>query len=112
MWDTVKADATIKSTLFLLNAEDQLTSMNLTDKADPKIHLSELKDHFQLMMHQHDNLLKMGSILSNSYFNTIIMSSLPESYCLSLQTITAAKHTSAVVDVLGADSGFNGHVHR
>ena len=97
MWDMVKADATTKSTLFLLDAEDQLTSMKLTDNTDPKSHLSELMEHFQLMMHRHDNLLKMGSTLSNSHFNTIIMSSLPESYCPSLQTIMAAKHTSAVL---------------
>ena len=97
MWDMVKADATTKSTLFLLDAEDQLTSMKLTDNADPKTHLSELKEHFQLMTHRHDNLLKMGSTLSDSRFNTIIMSSLPESYCPSLQTIMAAEHTSAVL---------------
>ena len=36
MWDMVKADATTKSTLFLLNAEDQLTSMKLADNTDPK----------------------------------------------------------------------------
>ena len=97
MWDMVKADATTKSTLFLLNAEDQLASMKLTDNADPKTHLSELKEHFQLMMHQHDNLLKMGSTLSDLHFNTIIMLSLPESYRPSLQTITAAERTSAVL---------------
>ena len=51
MWDIVKADATTKSTLFLLNAEDQLTSMKLADNTDPKTYLSELKEHFQLMMH-------------------------------------------------------------
>ena len=79
MWDMVKADATTKSTFFLLDAEDQLASMKLADNTDPKTHLSELRDHFQLMMHQHNNLLKMGSTLSNSCFNTIIMSSLPES---------------------------------
>ena len=97
MWDMVKADATTKSTLFLLDAKDQLTSMKLADNTDPKTHLFELKEHFQLMMHQHDNLLKIGPTLSNLYFNTIIMSSLPESYHLSLQTIMAAKHTSAVL---------------
>ena len=97
MWDMVKADATTKSTLFLLNAEDQLTSMKLADNTDPKTHLSELKEHFQLMMHQYNNLLKMGSILSDLHFNTIIMSSLPESYCPLLQTITAAECTSAVL---------------
>ena len=97
----VKADATTKSTLFLLDAEDQLTSMKLADNTDPKTHLSELKDHFQLMMHQPDNLLKMGSTLSDSHFNSIIMSSLHESYCPSLQTIMAAKCTS---DILGTTS--------
>ena len=51
VWDMVKADATSKSTLFLLNAKDQLTSMKLADNTDPKTHLSELKEHFQLMMH-------------------------------------------------------------
>ena len=81
MWDMVKANATTKSTLFLLDAKDQLTSMKLTDNADLKAHLSELKEHFQPMMHQHNNLLKMGSTLSDSRFNTIIMLSLPESYC-------------------------------
>ena len=71
--------------------------MKLADNTDPKTHLSELRDHFQLMMHQHNNLLKMGSTLSDSHFNTIIMSSLPESYHPSLQTITVAEHTSAVL---------------
>ena len=56
IWDMVKADATTKSMFFLLNAKDQLTSMKLTDNTDPKTHLSELKEHFQLMMHQHNNL--------------------------------------------------------
>ena len=97
MWDMVKADATTKSTLFLLDAEDQLASMKLTDNTDLKTHLSELRDHFQFMMHWHNNLLKMGSTLSDPHFNTIIMLSLPESYCLSLQTITAAECTSAVL---------------
>ena len=39
----------------------------------------------------------MGSTLSDSRFNTIIMSSLPESYRPSLQTIMAAERTSAVL---------------
>ena len=60
MWDAVKADATTKSTLFLLDAEDQLASMKLTENDDPKAHLSEVKQHFQLMGQRHDNLLKMG----------------------------------------------------
>ena len=41
------------------------------------------------MLQQHDNLIKIGSTMSETQFNIIIMSSLPESYCPTLQTITA-----------------------
>ena len=97
MWDAVKADATTKSTLFLLNAEDQLASMRLAENDDPKAHLTEVKQHFQLMGQRHDNLLKMGSTISDSRYNTIIMSSLPESYQPTLQTITAAERASTLL---------------
>ena len=80
MWKEVKEDATSKSTLYLLDAEDQLASMKLADNDNPKTHLEELKQHFQTMLQCRDNLLKIGSIMSNSRFNIIIMSSLPESY--------------------------------
>ena len=49
MWDAVKVDAMTKSTLFLLNVEDQLASMKLTENDNPKAHLMEVKQHFQLM---------------------------------------------------------------
>ena len=80
MWDAVKVDAMTKSTLFLLNMEDQLASMGLTENDNPKAHLMEVKQHFQLIGQQHNNLLKMGSMISNLCYNTIIMSLLPESY--------------------------------
>ena len=80
MWKVVKTDATKKSTLFLLDAEDQLTSMKLPDNKDAKTHLSELNQHFQLMLQRLDNLVQMGSTISDTHFNIIIMSSLPESY--------------------------------
>ena len=76
----VKVDATTKSTLFLLDVEDQLASMKLTENDDPKAHLTEVKQHFQLMGQRHDNLLKMGSTISDSRYNTIIMSLLLELY--------------------------------
>ena len=60
MWDIIKTDATTKSTLFILDAEDQLSNMKLADNDDPKTHLSELKQHFQLMLQRHENLMKMG----------------------------------------------------
>ena len=50
MWDIVKTDAMSKSTLYILDTEDQLSSMKLKDNEDPATHLSELKQHFQLML--------------------------------------------------------------
>ena len=97
MWDVVKVDATTKSTLFLLNVEDQLASMKLAENDNPKGHFTEVKQHFQLMGQQHNNLLKMGSTISDSRYNTIIMSSLPELYQPTLQTITAVKHASTLL---------------
>ena len=46
------------------------------------------------MLQQRDNLLKIGSTLSDSWFNIIIMLSLPESYRSTLQTITASEHVA------------------
>jgi hypothetical protein len=91
MYKAVKDDTTSKSTLFLLDVKDQLLSMKLTDNNDPKTHLAELKTHFQLMMQCQDNLMKMGSVMSDMQFNTIIMFLFPELYWLTLQMITAAE---------------------
>ena len=66
MWDVVKTDATLKSTLYILDTEDQLSSMKLEDNEDPATHLSKLKQHFQLMLQQHENLMKMGSEISKT----------------------------------------------
>ena len=46
MWKVVKDDATSKSMLYLLDAEDQLSNMKLSDNDDVKTHLTELKSHF------------------------------------------------------------------
>src|SRR5271168_785894 len=94
MWKVVNDDATSKSTLYLLDAEDQLSSMKLSDNEDSKTHLTELKYHFQLLQTRRDNLIKIGSTLSESRFNIIIMSSLPDSYRPTLQTITASERVS------------------
>src|SRR5271155_3982897 len=94
MWKVVTDDATSKSTLYLLDSEDQLTSRKLADDEDPKTHLSKLKQHFQLMLQCRDNLIKIGSTISESRFNIIIMSSLPGSYRPTLQTITASERVS------------------
>ena len=104
MWDVVVMDVTTKSTLYILDAEDQLSSMKLADNDDPKEHLSELKQHFQTMLQRHENLLKMGSEISEMHFNTMIMSSLPESYRPTLQTITASKRVSTLTSGDGSTS--------
>ena len=98
MWDVpvVTVNAMKKRTLFILDAEDQLSSIKLKDNHDPKTHLSELKQHFQLMLQRHENLIKMSSEISDTCFNTMIMSSLLESYCPTLQTITASERASAL----------------
>ena len=66
MWEVVVVDVTTKSMLFLLDAEEQLMSMKLVDNQDPKIHLAKLKQHFQLMLQHWDNLIKMGSTISDT----------------------------------------------
>ena len=66
MWNAVKVDVTTKSTLFLLDAEDQPTSMKLAENDDPKAHPTEVKQHFQLMGQCHNNFLKMGLTISDS----------------------------------------------
>src|ERR1700679_2347366 len=45
-------------------------------------------------LQRRDNLIKMGSTMSETRFNIIIMSSLPDSYRPTLQTITAAERAS------------------
>ena len=94
MWKVVKEEATSKSTLYILDAEDQLSSMKLTDNDDAKTHLAKLKAHFQTMLQRRDNLMKIGSTMTETQFNIIIMSSLPESYRPTLQTITTSEHAS------------------
>ena len=66
--------------------------MKLADDNDSKIHLEELKVHFQTMLQCRNNLIKIGSTMSDTQFNIIIMSSLPEFYWSTLQTLTASEH--------------------
>jgi hypothetical protein len=68
--------------------------MELADNDNPKTPLSELKQHFQMMQQRRENLIKIGLTMSEQCFNIIIMSSLPESYRPTLQTITALEHVS------------------
>ena len=91
MWEKVKNNTTTKSMLYLIDTEDQLNSMRLADSDDPRTHLNDLKQHFELMTKSHDNLMQMGSSISNMCLSSIIMLSLPPSYQSAIQTITAAE---------------------
>jgi len=76
----VKKGATTKSTLFLIDAEDELASMKCQEATDTKTHLAELTTHFDLMVQSKENLIKMGSSISDAHFNAMIMASLPLFY--------------------------------
>jgi hypothetical protein len=100
MWDIMKMDATEKSTLFLIDAEDTLSLMRCSDSLDPKTHLTEITAHFKLMVQCCDSLTEMGSTLSDTWFSTMIMSSLPASYRPALQTIMAAERVHSAQSTL------------
>ena len=68
--------------------------MKLLDNEDPKTHLAESNQHFQIILQCHDNLVQMGLTILDTRFKIIIMSSLPELYQPTLQTITTSEHTS------------------
>ena len=74
MWEKVKTEATTKSTLYLIDAEDQLANMWVGDSDNPRTHFTELKQHFELMTKHHDNLIQMRSSISPTHFSTMIMS--------------------------------------
>ena len=69
MWEQIKKDATTKSTLFFIDAEDQLSSMHLTESNDPQSHLNNFKQHFELMMKHNDNLMEMGVVICSGICN-------------------------------------------
>ena len=80
MWVEVKKDATTKSTLFIIDVEDKLSTMKCQESSDMKTHLTSITAHFNLMVQQKENLLQMGSSISDTHFNAISMASLPASY--------------------------------
>ena len=72
MWEKVEGDAATKSTLFLIGAEDQLATMQVSDSDNPHPHLTKFKQHFDLMTElsamTRVHRLKRG-ILSNEIVN-------------------------------------------
>ena len=50
MWEEVKKDATTKSTLFIIDAEDKLFTIKCQESSNVKIHLTKIMAHFDLMV--------------------------------------------------------------
>lgn len=80
MWAEVKRDATSKSTLFIIDAEDELSTMKCQESSDPKTHLTKIMGNFNLMVQWKNNLIQIGSLISDTHFYLIMMASLPASY--------------------------------
>jgi hypothetical protein len=62
MWEQVKTDATSKSTMFIIDAKEQLITMKCNESTNLKTHLVEIKQHFKLMNTHCKNLIQMGSM--------------------------------------------------
>ena len=73
MWEEVKKDATTKSTLFLIDMEDELASMKCQEATDTKTHLAKLTAHFNLMVQHKENLIKIGLSILDTHFNAMVM---------------------------------------
>ena len=88
MWEAVKEDSTKKSTLHIIDAEEQLAAMRCQDSSDPVTHLSEMKAHLDLMEKRYQNLIAIGSSWEDVRYSQLILGSLPESYRPIVQTIS------------------------
>jgi hypothetical protein len=87
MWDAVKHNATTKSSLHLVNILNQLRMMKCALSADPKTHLAEVKAHFKRMTEHHEFLHVTKAPVTNSIYTTIIISSMPNTYHPTIQTV-------------------------
>ena len=94
MWDKVKEESTSKSTLHIIDAEEQLARMNCEDSSDPATHLADMKAHLDLMDKRYHNLLAIGSTWDDNRYGHLILGSLPESYRSIVQTLSAQRTTS------------------
>jgi hypothetical protein len=97
MWEVVGVDARSESTLFVLDAENQLSSMKLRENEGLETHPEEMKEHSQMMVQRHENLVIMGSKTQDARFSTLVTLSPPESCRPTLQTVSAAEAEQALV---------------
>ena len=75
MWEEVKKDAATKSTIFLIDVENKLASMKCKESTNTKTLLTKLTAHFNFMVQHKENLIGMGSSISDTCFNAMIMAS-------------------------------------
>ena len=90
MWKVVEADAKLKSVLFILDNNSQLSSIKLQRNVDLEAHLEEMKENPELLEQSYENLLKMGSKIPDTKTSTLATPS-PESCCTTLATVTTAE---------------------
>jgi len=98
MWDAVKLDATAKSSLHQVDILNKLQTMKCPSSSDSKTHLSEVKTHFEKMTQLREHLRVTNSPISDSTFVSIIISSMPEVYRPTIQTVeTTMKVTGSQI---------------
>jgi hypothetical protein len=94
MWDKVKEESTMKSTIHIIDAEQQLSRMVCPDTTDPITHFAEVKAHLDLMDKRYQNLVAIGSNWDDLRYGQLILTSLPESYRPLVQTLSTQRETS------------------
>src|SRR5579859_1652600 len=97
MWKVIKEDCTLKPTLFIIDAEEQLAAMRCPESSDPVAHYTEIKAHLDLMDMRYQNLTAMGSTIGDAKLCTLILGSLPESYRSLVQTVSSQRELSNTI---------------
>ena len=87
MWRIVKADATDKSKMRKVETHQKLQEMHCDEGTNIQVHLNG-------MIHAWDELVAMGSILSDPDFTSMILASMPDSFHLLLSSVTQAGHAA------------------
>ena len=80
MWDVVKADATFMTTIPILDAESQHSSIKLQEDEDPETHLVETKEYSQAVVKNHKNFMEMVSEIPDARINALV-TLLPPKLC-------------------------------
>jgi hypothetical protein len=89
-----------KSTIHIIDAESQFTSMHCPDSSDAIMHCSKIKTHLELMEREFQNLNVIGSTWDEAKYSQQILSSLPESYHLIVQMLSVQRDmTSKLPDL-------------